>query len=603
MSKMASGRDGSPGKVKLDMLFLKRFLRCCKVMFPGWLSSSSLLFVLLLGVSLAEQMLVYNTGLIASRFYEVLGDRDNAGFKTVTISATIIIIGTSLGKAIVKFVSRLLYLNWRALITLRLHSSYFKNLAYYKLNVLQDKLDNVDQRITQDVERFCNGFRKSVIVFIISPFTIGYYTYQCYKSSGYVGVLLIYGYFFTGTIINKLIMTPIVSLVFKRENLEGNFRFKHMQIRSNAESIAFYRSGQLEERKTNSRLWSLLRTQRQLINFESILFFSINLFDYVGSILSYFIIAIAIFGGVYNNLSSAELSAQISRNSFFAMYLINCCTQLLDLSNDISIIAGLVHRIGQLLEYFGENDSVQKKDYLRNETLNSQGGGDVIFKFAGVSYAPPKCVDPLVKDLDLEIKYGKNLLITGYTGSGKSSLFRIIGGIWSPLSGEVQRFLPFNPKTVFFMPQKSFVTDGTLRQQITYPFEDQVFQYDSESADREEERLFEILDIVGLRTLWNRVGGFDNPVDGNWEDMLSPGEMQRLSFARLFFHKPLVALLDEATSALDVPTETKLYSMCKQLNITVVSIGHRDTLLKLHDYKLKLDGEGGWDYKKIEHKD
>lgn len=153
------------------------------------------------------------------------------------------------------------------------------------------------------------------------------------------------------------------------------------------------------------------------------------------------------------------------------------------------------------------------------------------------------------------------------------------------------------------MPQKSFVTDGTLRQQITYPFEDQVFQYDSESADREEERLFEILDIVGLRTLWNRVGGFDNPVDGNWEDMLSPGEMQRLSFARLFFHKPLVALLDEATSALDVPTETKLYSMCKQLNITVVSIGHRDTLLKLHDYKLKLDGEGGWDYKKIEHKD
>ena len=46
--------------------------------------------------NIIEQMLVYNTGLIASRFYEVLGDRDNAGFKTVTISATIIIIGTSL---------------------------------------------------------------------------------------------------------------------------------------------------------------------------------------------------------------------------------------------------------------------------------------------------------------------------------------------------------------------------------------------------------------------------------------------------------------------------------------------------------------------------
>ncbi|KAM7448623.1 ATP-binding cassette sub- D member 4 [Porites harrisoni] len=266
------GGASSSSKFKLDRLFLKRFWRCLKVMFPTWLATSSLLFVVFLGVSLAEQLFVYNTGLIPSQFYEVLGGRDRTGFKHLLVSASLLILGTAFGKSAVKYVARTLYVKWRELLTMRLHSSYFRNSAYYKLNVLQDRLDNIDQRITQDVQKFCNTFRKCSIVFIISPFTIGYYTYQCYKSAGYLGPLLIYAYFFVGTIINKLIMTPIVSLVVKQEKLEGDFRFKHMHIRSNAESIAFYRSYLLEKRKTNSRLKELLQTQQRIVNFESILF-------------------------------------------------------------------------------------------------------------------------------------------------------------------------------------------------------------------------------------------------------------------------------------------------------------------------------------------
>jgi len=267
-------------------------------------------------------------------------------------------------------------------------------------------------------------------------------------------------------------------------------------------------------------------------------------------------------------------------------------------------MAGYVHRMGQLLEYFAENDSQQQQkenqDSLRDENQATHDN-DTIFKLSCVSYAPPNCTDPLVKDLELEITHGKNILITGSTGSGKSSLFRILSGIWSPISGEVMRFLPFSPKAVFFLPQKTFVTDGTLRQQITYPHEDLIYRDYCESVGEENEKLLEILDTVGLTTLCSRVGGLDGPVESNWEDMLSPGEMQRMSFARLFFHRPLIALLDEATSALDVPSETRLYSVCKQLGITVVSVGHRESLRQLHDYNLKLDGEGGWEYKKIKH--
>ncbi|CAH3183129.1 unnamed protein product, partial [Porites evermanni] len=135
--------SSSSSKFKLDRLFLKRFWRCLKVMFPSWLATSSLLFVVFLGVSLAEELFVYNTGLIPSQFYEVLGGRDSTGFKHLLVSASLLILGTASGKSAVKYVSRTLYVKWRELLTMRLHSSYFRNSAYYKLNVLQDRLDNM----------------------------------------------------------------------------------------------------------------------------------------------------------------------------------------------------------------------------------------------------------------------------------------------------------------------------------------------------------------------------------------------------------------------------------------------------------------------------
>ena len=127
-----------------------------------------------------------------------------------------------------------------------------------------------DQRITQDVDKLSSQFSSIFSTLVITPFIVGYYTYQCYKrlamlrwlifvikcsnnravwnysvlihtgrqfeievffsemscySMGYIGPVSIYGYFVFATVINKLIMAPIVQLVFKQEKLEGNFRW------------------------------------------------------------------------------------------------------------------------------------------------------------------------------------------------------------------------------------------------------------------------------------------------------------------------------------------------------------------------------------------
>jgi len=90
-----------------------------------------------------EQMLMYNTGLIPSRFYEALLDRNKADFTSILISSSPIILGSVLANSAVKYDSRVLYVKWRYLLDRKLHSGYFKQRAYYKLNVLQDKLDNM----------------------------------------------------------------------------------------------------------------------------------------------------------------------------------------------------------------------------------------------------------------------------------------------------------------------------------------------------------------------------------------------------------------------------------------------------------------------------
>ena len=76
--------------------------------------------------------------------------------------------------------------------------------------------------------------------------------------------------------------------------------------------------------------------------------------------------------------------------------------------------------------------------------------------------------------------------------------------------------------------------------------------------------------------------------------MLSGGEMQRLGFARLFFHRPKYAIMDEATSALDMELEARCLSHCAELNITMVSVTHRPSAAAFHQKVLRLDGTGSW---------
>uniref|UniRef100_A0A8I3PSU0 ABC transmembrane type-1 domain-containing protein n=1 Tax=Canis lupus familiaris TaxID=9615 RepID=A0A8I3PSU0_CANLF len=166
---------------KLDLQFLQRFLQIQKVLFPSWSSQNALMFLTLLFVALLEQLVIYQVGLIPSQYYGVLGNKDLDGFKTLTFLAVMLIVLNSMLKSFDQFTCNLLYVSWRKDLTEHLHHLYFQGRVYYTLNVLRDDVDNPDQRISQDVERFCRQLSSMASKLIISPFTLIYYTYQCFQ--------------------------------------------------------------------------------------------------------------------------------------------------------------------------------------------------------------------------------------------------------------------------------------------------------------------------------------------------------------------------------------------------------------------------------------
>ncbi|XP_069714599.1 lysosomal cobalamin transporter ABCD4 isoform X5 [Phaenicophaeus curvirostris] len=579
-----AGRRAAP---RLDGLFLRRFLRLQAVLFPRWPSPSALMFLTLLGVTLLEQLVIYQVGLIPSRYYEVLGNKDVSGFKAVTAVAVTLIVVNSTLKSFDQFICSMMYVRWRKCLTEYLHKCYFQGQVYYNLHVLREDIDNPDQRISQDVERFCKQLSSMASKVIISPFTLAYYTYQCFHSTGWLGPVSIFGYFVIGTIVNKVLMSPIVSKLVQQEKLEGDFR-----------------AGQVEHTRTNRRLQNLLQTQRELIGKELWLYIGINTFDYLGSILSYVVIAIPIFSGVYGDLSPTELSALVSKNAFVSIYLIACFSQLIDLSSTLTDVAGYTHRIGELQETLLSLGRKKNAGYLEAKAcwdLDGHSGEDTAqrdtaFLLEQVTLSVPSSGKLLIKDLSLKISQGNSIMIVGNTGTGKTSLLRVLGGLWESTRGSVKMLTCFGPRGVVFLPQRPFFTDGSLREQVIYPLKE-IYPVSGSSDD---ERIVRFLELAGLTDLLARAGGLDEQVDWNWYDILSPGEMQRLSFARLFYLQPKYAVLDEATSALTEEVEHELYRMCLQLGMTLISVGHRASLEKFHSWILKLHGEGRWDFIRCE---
>ena len=267
---------------------------------------------------------------------------------------------------------------------------------------------------------------------------------------------------------------------------------------------------------------------------------------------------------------------------------------------EITELAGYTSRVSTLLDVMDDIQAGHFEKKLVSSASTDEnaavlrGRGKVIespdIEFIDVPIISPNG-DVLVHKLNFNVKQGEHLLIVGPNGCGKSSLFRILGGLWPIYGGTVCK--P-HFTDIFYIPQRPYLSCGTLRQQIIYP-DDLREMRDKGISDKD---LLHILRTVEIEDVVDRVGGWD--AEEEWRDVLSGGLQQRVAMARLFYHAPKYAILDECTSSVTLEIEKTMYDSAKALGITLMTVSHRRSLWRYHDNILQFDGQGNYIFTKLD---
>ncbi len=466
-------------------------------------------------------------------------------------------------------------LAWRRWLTTDFVGRYFSDRAFYRINQFNPDIDNPDQRIAEDVKNFTQESLTLALVLADSVLEIIAFSGVLLGISKEL-VLFLIAYAIIGTLATVGVFgKPLVRINFEQLKKEANFRFSLVRIRENAEAIAFYQGEDQEATQVNNRFMAAFDNYKRLLGWELGLNGFTNAYEFLPFVLPALVVAPAIFSGDMEVGKVSEAQGAFIR-VFFSLNLIVARFQSLS-----AFGAG----IDRLYGFAASLGHVEEPDASEPEAATDEPptiGQEVATELAleNLTLQTPNYQRTLIEDLTLELDGQSSLLVVGPSGCGKSSLMRAIAGLWNSGTGTIQR--PDLEK-LLFLPQKPYMILGSLREQLLYPYPD---------IEIDDTQLKLALKQVNLPDLDERFGGFD--AEEEWSDVLSLGEQQRLSFARVLLHQPTYTILDEATSALDRDNEQQLYSELAATQTAYLSVGHRQSLEAYHQSILRLSEDHTW---------
>lgn len=501
----------------------------------------------------------------------VIEQRDLSKYlETLWLSSFLIVLITCL-VALAQFVRKKVALDWYKWLSNNTLKQYLSDRAYYKIGFTSG-LENPDQRLSQEIEpittitlRFLTTLLEKslqMITFLVILWTISQ------EITIYLVIYTISGNFIA------VYLTQELNKINRAElNSKAEYNYALTHVRDHAESIAFFRGEEQEEKIIERRFNNIIKNAEQRINWERFQDLFNRGYQSAISVFSMFILT-PMF--IQDKIDFGE----ISQASLCCFLFSNALGQLVSEWGTSAKLSNYIERLASFSDGL-KTVSLEPKNLGRITTVE-----DNRLAFENFTLQTPDYEKVIVENLSLSVPSGKGLLIVGPSGRGKSSLLRAIAGLWNAGTGRLVR--P-DLEEMLFLPQRPYIILGTLRDQLLYPHTtDQI-------TDQELEK---ILEKVNLQHLLTQTNVFDKQV--NWENILSLGEQQRLAFARMLVTRPSFAILDEATSALDLINEESLYQQLQQTQTTFISVGHRESLFNYHQWVLELAENSRWQFLSVE---
>ncbi len=459
-----------------------------------------------------------------------------------------------------QYLPDLLQNHWRRHLTRRFLGHYFTGRGYYRV-AERHEIDNPDERISEDVSSFTSGIISlfnalvGAVVGLVAP------AVAIFRIDATL-LWTVVAYAAIGTAIGLFVFQGrLRRLNFAALHRQANLRFGLIRVRDNAESIAFYQGERDEAAGLTERLRAVIDVNIGIARWQ---YFFLSAYSALMQNLPIILPILVLGPRVIAKTMPVGTVLEVAGDVGLAV-------------GSLSVLIAALGSIGQL------SAVIERLSMLLSAMTAIDDGPRIVTREAPalhldrVTIVTPDRRRELIRELSFAVTKRSRILVRGPSGSGKSSLLRVIAGLWTAGTGTLAE--PSLDR-LFFVPQAPYMIGGSLREELSYPRPEPL---DDDAALRA---------ALALEFLIERAGGLDAADD--FRQVLSLGEQQRISFARLLLAKPAYALLDEATSALDAGRQTAVYRALARSTPAYVSVGHRPELLQFHDDVLDLHEDGGW---------
>ena len=584
---------------RVDRVFFRRLTHLLAIAVPSPLSRESLYLAVLALVLAIRTYLSIRITTVNGEIVKAIVQRNFVAFLSRLAMLASIAIPASIVNSLLKYLRGQIALCLRSRLVHYFHQRYLSSHMFYSVLQLDSRIAHPDQALTETLDKWSVSCSQLYSDITKPTLDIVLFAWKISDVIGPLGPIAVVTYYFLCGLIIQTISPRFGRMTAQTQRLEGAFRTAHHRLITSSEEIAFYQGQQREQEIINNKFSDVLVNQSEFFRKQ----LSMGVLDgfltkYGAVLLGYSVLGLPVFGPTASQYTqevggdTAQITRDYVRNSGLLINFSQAIGRIVTSYKELQKLAGFTSLVTELEDVLGD---LEEGRYER--TMLDSGRAAGYAPGAGVVSVNEDCIafddapiitpngDLLVDHVSFRVARGENLMIVGPNGCGKSSLFRILGGLWPLWGGRVER--P-SPSHLFYIPQKPYLCAGTLRDNLIYPHTvDEMAQNHKSDAD-----LVALLASVQLSYLLDRPGGWE--AEEEWADVLSGGEKQRVAMARLFYHEPYFAILDECTSAVSVDVEGYLYRHAREQGITLITISHRQTLWQYHEWMLRfVDEEGG----------